>query len=448
MPAFILVVSSLLVGPANPVAGIDGEADRTAAFSACVGPAAESAGFRDMVGSFAEDAANCLAHYEITLGTDPGVYTPSQPVPRWQMALFLARAALPAGIVLPKATDQGFTDLLVGSHTRDAINQLAALEIMEGTSTTTFEPQALVSRQQMAVLLTRFLSVAPTGPGGADIDRVKPDDDNFEDLDNVLIGTYGDIRKLFEMGVTKGTSTSRFSPKANVSRAQMAGFIARMLAHTNARPAGLIVQAEVTEVFKGSEVDVSISLRDSQRQPVEEKEVDIFTASDLTKAFDKEGRCTKHVVPVSGGQVCVVDGGDDTTDSMGNVAIVADVGEVDAVRVWAWTGPEDTVFDEDTTTAAIVDITTLSAAVALEVSDDMRPTAKQLQFGDTVTFTFQLVDDDGDPVRKAGHAFSINVAESRDNGRTFDRSTISKEDRCRRRIPGDLPAPGSKRRAG
>ena len=425
--AVLMLVVSLLAGSAIPVAGRDGEPDQAALYSACAGPAAESAGFGDVVGSFAEDAVNCLAHYEITLGTDPGVFSPAQVVPRWQMALFLARAASPAGIAVPKATDQGFTDLRVGAKTRDAINQLAALDIMEGTSATTFAPFDPVTRRQMAVLLARFLSVAPTGPGGADIDVITSDDDNFGDLANVAFDAVTAIRKLFEMGVTRGTTQNTFSPAAPVSRAQMAVFITRMLAHTNARPVGLVAQAEQTEVFKDSDVRVSITLRDEKRLPRADQVVDIFTAEDPTRAFDKDGRCTKHVLPVSGGEVCAADGGDNTTDASGNITISIDVGDVDAVRIWAWTGNEGEEFDADTTAPSIVDVTTLSTASALEVSDDMAPTAKKLRFGDTVTFTFRLVDDDGDPVPRAGHTFSITVAESRDNGRTFDRSTISKE---------------------
>ena len=67
--ALVLLVGSLLLGPLHAAEGVDGEADHPALYSACVGPAAQSARFRDMVGNFAEAAAKCLAHYRITLGT-------------------------------------------------------------------------------------------------------------------------------------------------------------------------------------------------------------------------------------------------------------------------------------------------------------------------------------------------------------------------------------------
>ena len=186
--------------------------DHPALYSACVGAAVESAGFGDMVGNFAEEAADCLAHYRITYGTAQGVFSPSNLVLRSQMALFLARAARPSGIVVPPATGQRFTDLDgVGAQTRVAINQLAALNIMEGTSASTFSPFAAVSRQQMALMLSRFLKAAPTGPGGWNIAEVAPDDDNFGDLSQVSVTTHTAIRKLYELGVTSGTSTTTFS---------------------------------------------------------------------------------------------------------------------------------------------------------------------------------------------------------------------------------------------
>ena len=429
VPVLVALMGSLLLGPAVPVTGVDGEVDHPADYSACVGPAAESAGFPDMVGSSAESAADCLAHYGITKGTSAGTFSPSSVIPRWQMALFLVRAAGPAGITVPEASDQGFTDLdRVGANTRDAINQLAALGIMKGDATgSTFSPFADVTRRQMALLLSRFLEVAPTGPGGSDIEKIDPDDGVFRDIRQVTVTTHKAIRKLYELGVTVGTSTTTFSPDRRVTRGRMAVFVTRMLAHTNARPAGLTIQTATPEVFKRSDVRLSISLRDSRHQPLEDEAVDVFTASDPTKAFDKEGVCTDHVLPAVGGQSCTIDGSDKSTDPSGNLSIDVEVGDVDGLRIWAWTGGSDDTFDEDATDPEVLDITTRSSASAMEVSDDLPPTAQKVRFGDSVTFTFRLVDDDGDPVLKPGVGFTLRIEESRDNGRSFERTTISKE---------------------
>ena len=417
--------SSVLLGPAVQVGGLAGVPDFRARFSACFGPALESAGFRDMEGSFAEDAANCLAHYEITFGTDPGMFSPGDTVPRWQMALFLARAAREAGLTLPAATDQGFTDLDVGSSTREAINQMAALRVMEGTSLTTFDPRAPITREAMAVMLAQFLSVVPRGPGAANIHMIVSDDDHFVDLADVDRARRAAIGKIYEMGVTAGTSTTTFSPLEHVNRAQMAVFISRTLAHTNARPVGLNLQLASAEPGD-SEAVVLISYRDDERRPVGGALVDFFMSTDPDRAFDKSGRCTGSVTPVEGTRACVVDSSDRATTSSGNVVTALEVGDVYALRVWAWAGRNGELYDNDSGRATVLDVKVPRVATALEVSDDMHPTARKLHFGSTVTFTFQLVDDDGEPVRRAGVELSVDVERSR-NGRTLGRFTIDRE---------------------
>lgn len=428
---YVVVVSlvvSLLLGPVVPVGGVDGVADHPADYSACIGPAAESAGFRDMKGNFGESAANCLAYYKVTLGTSEGMFSPNDVIPRWQMALFLARAAGPAGIVLPVATDQGFTDIeQLGAHTRQAINQLAQLRIMNGTSDTTFSPFEPVIRQQMAVLLSRFLRHAPVGPGGTSLRSITADDDVFTDLYDVDVNTYRAIREIFEVAVTAGTSASTFSPAAPVSRAQMAVFIARMLAHTNARPEGLTVQITDEDVFKGTELSLAISLRDVTLGPFVERNVDVFVAEDPTRAFDENGSCTGHVTPVTGGNACAIGVSDPLTDSSGNVTVDVEVGNVKSLRIWVWTEEDGKVYDNDVASPVILDITPRSGASAIKVSDDLPPTAKKVRLGESVTFTFRMIDDDGDTVARAGVSFTIKVRESRDGGRTFEPTTITKQ---------------------
>ena len=424
--AVLTLAASLLLVPAVPAIAVDGVPDHPAQFSACVGPALEPAGFRDMDGSFAEDAANCLAHYEITKGTGQGVFSPGRVVPRKQMALFLVRAAHPAGITVPEASDQGFTDLNVGSETRNAINQLAALGIMTGTSSTTFDPQAPVTRREMAVLLARFLSVAPRGPGGTNIDMISPGDDHFVDLSGVPFRTRTDIRKLYELGVTDGTTAITFSPFEEVNRAQMAVFISRMLAHTNARPAGLNAQVAAAEDLEDSDIRVLISYRNSHRQPLADRQLDIFMSTDPDKAFDESGNCTGNVAPAVGTRSCVVESSDRMTGSSGNLFVDLEVGDVYTLRLWAWRGGNGDVYDDDSDRALVIDVKTPASATAWEVSDDMQPTARKLRFDAAVTFTFQLVDDDGDPVRKPGVEFTIDARQTR-NGRSTGPTTISKE---------------------
>ena len=425
--AVAVAAGSVLVGPLTPAGGVDGVVDHLAEQSACVAAAAESAGFADMVGSFAEEAANCLAHYRITYGKTPGRFSPRDIVPRWQMALFLQRAAVPAGIVLPKPTDQGFIDLgSFASHIQAGINQMAAIGIMPGTTATTYEPTEPVTRQEMALLLARFLEAAPTGPGGTDVSSVRPDDSNFKDVSQVSFTVNRAIRRLYEMGVTQGTTATTFSPDGWVSRDQMAVFITRMLAHTNARPVGLSAQLSDDAVFRDSNIELSVSLRDPNHQPVTGRSVDVFAADNADRVFTDKGTCTADAYSASGATECVIDTQDPATNLSGNLTADVEVADIENLTVWIWSGDRDDAFNEDTTQHVTLDIPTLASPAALMVTDSLPSSAVKAPFGKAVTFTFQVVDNDGLPVPREGVRFVLDVQESRASGTQLERATITK----------------------
>ena len=413
----VALVGSLLLGPSTPVAGADRDAENPAVYSACVGPAIDPAGFTDVVRypAAAEAAINCLAHYGITQGTATGGFDPDGEVTRWQMALFLVRAAGPAGIVVPHPSNQGFRDIggLAG-YIRVAINQLADLEITKGTTKSSFSPHSVVTRRQMAQFLARFLEAAPVGPGGVDIDDVEFDeqDEYFEDLRAVPRGVHEVIATLFEMGVTTGTSTTRFSPDEPVTRAQMALFITRALAHTNARPSGLTLQYAGKTVTTGDITALAISMRDSSHRPVPDIPVDLFFASSRRVAFDSLGRCTESVSAEAGGLPCQIDVNDETTDGDGNLLYEVIVDE-DLV-LWAWAGDQFDDFEPDTTEYISVELSTVKPAVRFLLTDDLHPEADKVPYGRSVTFTLQLVDDDEEPVVQKGVEIEIRTEEERD----------------------------------
>jgi hypothetical protein len=126
-------------------------------------PDGSSQGFTDIGGFDAatQKAINQLAQLGITKGTAPGVYSPNDPVTRWQMAIFLIREAAAAGVTIPNGSQQGFTDIGgFDAATQLAINQLAQLGITKGTTSTTYAPVQPVLRWQMAIFLIRTLGVA------------------------------------------------------------------------------------------------------------------------------------------------------------------------------------------------------------------------------------------------------------------------------------------------
>ena len=397
--------------------GEDDDVDNEPVYSACVGAATESFGFEDTVGTFAEEAINCIAHYEVTQGRSPTVYAPGESVLRWQMALFIARAAGPAGIVLESpAQDQGFTDIGgVSSSARDAINGLAKAGIMAGTSATTFSPDASVTRGSMAVLLDALVREARPGAGafGEDADEfsdVKWDNPNvFNDVNTVSLSTYNAIGRIYELGITKGVGDHQYGPGRLVTRAQMAVFITRALAHTVARPAGVSIQA-AKDGLKGTgdSAELLISVRDAGFEPVVDAPVDIFRATADEDAFRDDGTCAAdNVTSLMGSGKCRIDVGDEQTDLSGDITALSLDGVTADTTVWAWTGDIGDSYDSDDTASGQVTVGYSKSANGLLVTDNLAEGQTKLGFGETVAVTIQVVDEDDEAVPESGHRLIV-----------------------------------------
>ena len=412
--AVFAMVASVFVFPLA-AQGHSGEPEVLPDWSACVAAATADAGFGDTSGNFAEADIDCIYHYGITTGTSASTYSPGDMVTRWQMALFLTRAAGPTGLGLPVASDQGFLDIGgLAQGTQDAINQIAALNISKGTSATTFDPNGYVTRQQMALFLTRFLD-ASAHYFGPDCDTGSHAS-GFGDTGSVSFEAYNAIEAAFDCGITTGTTATTFSPNDYVTRDQMAAFIARTLAHTNAAPAGVSIQAVPTAGLEGANVDFKISVRDGSHNPVPFALVDGFYVFDPanTSPLKSDGTCDGDAISWSSVPVCEIDLNDFEMDSHGNwedsssLPSEASKGET----IWVFTGDQGDKFDADTTQ---FDSVTLQGSAPIDygwkvtITDDdgpFDPNSDQwaLHFGETVTWTFQLIDlaDNNANVAEAG----------------------------------------------
>ncbi len=124
--------------------------------------------------------------------------------------------------MVPPPSPHGFTDISgLDQDTIDAINQLAELGITTGVSATEYDPFGTIPRWQMALFLTRVhTSAAFSLPAGSS---------TFADLGGLSNEAVNAINGLVSLEVTNGTSETTFSPYGNVTREQMASFLARLL---------------------------------------------------------------------------------------------------------------------------------------------------------------------------------------------------------------------------
>jgi len=217
-----------------------------------------NAGFTDISAFDAQTqlAINCLAAFDITVGTTATTYSPNDVVSRWQMALFLVRQAAAHGIAIPAPVPQGYTDIaLFPQATQDAINQITQLGISKGTTTTTFSPNATVTRWQMALFLHRL-----GGSAGITFSN-NPAHNEFTDIGafstetQTAINALADTKADPEGHIVLGTGGSLFSPNEAVFRWSMALFLTRVLAAD-----GIIQPGSRVAVTPTTQADMNVGL--------------------------------------------------------------------------------------------------------------------------------------------------------------------------------------------
>jgi hypothetical protein len=120
-----------------------------------------STGFADVpVTYWAAAWIKQLAAEGITGGCGGGLYCPTSPVTRDQMAIFLLRAKYGASYTPPDvAGNTGFSDVQPTHWAAAWIKQLAAEGITGGCSTGTYCPGSPVTRAQMAVFLVKTFNL-------------------------------------------------------------------------------------------------------------------------------------------------------------------------------------------------------------------------------------------------------------------------------------------------
>ena len=532
-----LIASLLAVGtapaggdPAGLRVSSNQHVDHPAGTSACVGDALDDHMFTDVSDAHAfADAINCVAYYGVTNGTGDGsTYSPNQDVTRAEMAVFIARAAVAAGVDLGAAGSDEFGDIGdVWQEAQDAINQLASNGMIPSGGD--FRPEDEITRAEMATFLVGLLVE------GSDMVTKDPQTADRNEADRINLGPGGnrtDVRRsdwfadaraavpsavdthisvLYELGVTRGAErigqsvtpthvlvtpsthvyattatgygrldnpsvvlpqqlsfdedgTATFSifgipdreahryrdksdvnltiahylpgsadtadvalplnydPHGTVNRGQMAAFITRALDHTSVRPEGvssqLIIYDDGDHPFTETTLDMVVSVRTEDFQPVSNAVVDLFRTDTpgVDLAFRADGSC-REVGKIEGKWACEIDGTDLITGGSGDTTVHLGSTDTGGTTVWAWTGEdEDTV--EDGTDPYRLDVPEFVGRTPVQISVSTEHGGKKAHQGSTVTFTLQIQDIEGEALHGPYRA-DLKFVDGRGNDLSF-----------------------------
>ena len=163
-------------------------------------------------GSYYEDAVDWAVENGITKGTDDTHFSPDGICTRAQAVTFLWRTA---GSPKPEIRAMPFTDVPVGSYYYDAVLWAVENGITKGTSDTTFSPNMTCTRAQIVAFLWRSEKSPAAGTANP-----------FADVKSTAY--YADaVLWAVKENITKGTTSTTFSPNADCTRAQIVTFLWR-----------------------------------------------------------------------------------------------------------------------------------------------------------------------------------------------------------------------------
>jgi hypothetical protein len=156
---------------------------------------------------------NTLYELGITVGCGGGNFCPADVLTRKEAAVWIIKMIGESGS--GAAYNAYFSDIANDSFA-PYINRMYELGITDGCGVGLFCPDDPSLRKTMAVWLVKAIGERTS---------VKAYDAYFSDIDDDSFAAY--INKIYEMGLTTGTSETTFSPDSSLTRREMAVFVVR-----------------------------------------------------------------------------------------------------------------------------------------------------------------------------------------------------------------------------
>ncbi|MDD4688691.1 MAG: InlB B-repeat-containing protein [Eubacteriales bacterium] len=124
--------------------------------------------------------------------------------------------------------DIPFVDVKPDSYYADAVAWANRCEIVKGMTETEFAPEEKITREQMATILYRYAQYKNKDVSVGENTNIL----SYKDFDKISEYAIPAIQWTTGSGILKGDSNGRFSPLANAKRAEMATVLAGMLSIT------------------------------------------------------------------------------------------------------------------------------------------------------------------------------------------------------------------------
>ncbi|NHN34348.1 S-layer homology domain-containing protein [Paenibacillus agricola] len=179
--------------------------------------------FSDVSSHWAKTDVNLLASKLIINGLTDSTFGPDENITRAQFAALVVRSL---GLVEEKGSSK-FSDVKSADWFAGAVGSAVKYSIVDGFEDGTFRANANITREQMAVMVTRALKVA-----GKTVDVSTKQEQllkGFSDNESINSWAKASVAQAVEVKIIEGMSANTFVPADNATRAQAAVMLKRLL---------------------------------------------------------------------------------------------------------------------------------------------------------------------------------------------------------------------------
>jgi hypothetical protein len=163
-------------------------------------------------------AISSLSSKGVVSGFPDGTFEPNTSITRAEFASMLAKAL----VLNTGGTTGTFTDVTAGDWYYGSVNAAASAGLVSGMGDNLFAPNALITREQMAVMVAKALGTKAPAVNGTELSA-------FSDSSTVSSWAVTSMEEAVKAGIISGMTADTLAPQADATRAQAVVMIYQML---------------------------------------------------------------------------------------------------------------------------------------------------------------------------------------------------------------------------
>nr|MDA3846606.1 S-layer homology domain-containing protein [Vallitaleaceae bacterium] len=184
--------------------------------------------FDDITTHWAKDSIEVMASRHIINGRSASIFDPDAIITRAEFTALVIRTLAITADDMPAVNQAPLVDILLGKWYSAELGLAASVGILPEDMRVTFNPDMTLSRAYMAVIIANGLALRKNltiEDGTIDSDALL----RFTDLEGLSDESISAIQFTVQEGLLNGRSETEFAPQGNLSRAEAATVIKRLL---------------------------------------------------------------------------------------------------------------------------------------------------------------------------------------------------------------------------